>query len=158
MTRTSDFNPVVDAPPYRPFQLMGHVAVSLLVMFVVWFPLALLTSGFAFGPAEPVRFSSLSEARQHVLRDYGVAWPGSTVRAEPTADGYVVERRWLWWSEVAVSLEPNLATDYASHRLGSGNTIQHSLVAVVASVPAAIVFLAFRRQRRLIQDHLRRRE
>lgn len=134
-----------EARPYRPFRMIGHVLISMLVVAVVWVPLTLLTGGFRMGPAEEVRFSSIEQARGKAFSDHGMAWPGSRTEIHQTSDGFIVERRWLWWTEVRLPLDRNLSTNTERYDLGVGDTIQQILVALGALVPGLLVFLSLRR-------------
>lgn len=134
------------AQPYRPFRLIAHAVISLTMVFVVWFPLTLLTGGFVMGPAEDIQFSSLEEARRSAFSDYGMAWPGSRTKVAKTGVGYVVERRWLVWSEIRLPLETSLSTDTARYELGPGEAAQQTVVLAIALAAGAAVFFALRRR------------
>ena len=135
-----------DRTAYRPFRTMGYVLASALAFLVVWLPLVFVTGGFQMGPAEKLRFSSLEEAQQEAFSNYGAAWPGSQVEVQPTSTGYVIDRRWLWWTEVSLPLDHKLSTNTARYELGAGDTVQQVVITLIALIPAAFVFVALRRQ------------
>jgi hypothetical protein len=110
-------NAARDTAPYRPFRTIGYLLASALVFLVVWLPLAFVTGGFTMGPPENVRFSSLEEAQRKAFSNYGAAWPGSHVEARPTSTGYVIDRRWLWWTEVSLPVDAKLSTNTARSSL-----------------------------------------
>lgn len=131
-------------PPYRPFRMIAHGSVSLAVALVVWLPLALLNSGFTLGPAEYIQFNSLDQARQSAFSGYGIVWPGSRVEVRETNTGYVIERRWLWWTEVGLPMDEELATNTAAYDWGPGETIQQAVLTAVALAAGGILFAALR--------------
>lgn len=144
-------DPVVDAPPYRPFRLIVQVLGAALVAMLLWVPLALMTEGFRAGPGEGVQFSSLSDAQQRGFTDYGFAWPGSKFETREVTDGYLVERRWLGLTEVRFPLDENLFTDTAAYESGIGDTVQDLIVALIAAGVGALVFRRLRKGARQLR-------
>lgn len=137
-------HPGASMPPYRPFRLIAQVLAAAFVTLLVWAPLALVTEGLRAGPGEPVQFSSLSDARHNGFGDYGFAWPGTKSQTREVAGGYVVERSWLGLTEVRFPLDENVFTDTAAYETGSGNTVQHVIVIVLATGVGVLVFRALR--------------
>ncbi len=143
----TNLDPVVEAPPYRPFRVMARVLAGGLVALAVWLPLAFLTAGFRMGPGERIKFASLAEARQNAFVDYGIDWPGSRVESNALDEGYVVRRKWLGLVEVQVPLQKDLSTDTAAYELGTGDALQQAIVLGMALVPGVLVFKGLRKPR-----------
>lgn len=78
--------------------------------------------------AEKLRFSSVEEAQREAFSNYGAAWPGSVVEARPTSTGHVIDRRWLWWTEVSLPGGP-IAKPPVTKARGSHTTRKASALA-----------------------------
>lgn len=104
----------------HPLRFVTTILISLVLGFLVWVYVALATGGTRFGPGEFVVFDTEAELRAHGFFEQGAHWPGSEIHLHETERGYVLERHWLGWREVAVPVESRFGFDTASYRYGTG--------------------------------------
>ena len=142
---------VIELPPYRPFLLIFQVLVGILVAATVWFWLSIFARGLHFGPGERVDFASREEAVDDALFGAGPAWIGSRVHVEQIGNGYLIQRTWLGWDEVAIPATKDWTIDTANYEYGFGQRVKDAIVLTTAAIAGLLTFVAFRRFTRFLR-------
>ncbi len=136
---------VIERPPFRPFRLIAQATIGLVAALIILVTLS-FTEGWRLGPAESIRFESRQEALAGAFSDQGVEWPGTTTVIHDRADGsFVVERKWLVWSEIRLRVSDNLVSDSAAYEYGTGTGAQKAIILGFSCISGCLVFLLVRR-------------
>ena len=130
----------------RPLRLIVSLAVAFVIAFVVWLFFVIASTGTAFGPGEYAAFDSRRHLIDGGFRELGAEWPGSSITYERRDDGTgVLERRWLWWSEVRIPIDQDYGFDTAGYVRGPGETIQQWIAHLLGIATGLGVLLSLRR-------------